>query len=360
MKVKWHQQRQRRHIIHHRRKRCGQACHDADMRSEPARRIDNVTAQQFDNTRVRQAPAHNQHQCNDDSCRVPESGKCLILGHDAGQQCNQQRDEGDEIVTPSPPNEENEHQEQEDEKNALFDCHCPTVTRYDLLVVFVVIILLVLALVFGPGIWVKRVLERFSLPADRYPNTGAEVARLLLDKHGLQTIRIEASETGDHYDPGDKTVRLTPDKMDGRSLTAVTVAAHEVGHAVQDSLAYRPMRIRTSLVRIAAPLQKLGAGILMVSPVFVAVTRLPQIGLLMFAGGFLTLATTTIIHFVTLPTEFDASFNRALPMLDQHSILMASDRPHARKLLTAAALTYVSASLMSLLNIARWFAILRR
>lgn len=226
--------------------------------------------------------------------------------------------------------------------------------------VFVVVILLILALVFGPGIWVKRVLERYSVPADRYPSTGAEVARLLLDKHGLQTVRIVASESGDHYDPGEKTVRLTPDKMDGRSLTAVTVAAHEVGHAVQDSLAYAPMRMRTSLVKVAAPLQKLGAGILMVSPVIVAVTRLPQIGLLMFAGGFLTLASTTLIHFITLPTEFDASFNRALPMLDQHSILKSADRPHARKLLTAAALTYVSASLMSLLNVARWWAILRR
>lgn len=225
---------------------------------------------------------------------------------------------------------------------------------------FVVVILLILALVFGPGIWVQRVLDRYSVPADRYSSTGAEVARLLLDKHGLEAVRIEASEAGDHYDPGDKAVRLTPDKMDGRSLTAITVAAHEVGHAVQDSTAYAPLRMRTSLVKAAAPVQKIGAGILLISPIILAVTRMPYIGLLMFAGGFLTLATTTLIHFITLPTEFDASFNRALPMLDQHRVLNASDRPHARKLLTAAALTYVSASLMSLLNIARWLTILRR
>ena len=80
----------------------------------------------------------------------------------------------------------------------------------------------------------------------------------------------------------------------------------------------------------------------------------------MFLGGLLTLLSSTVVHFVTLPTEIDASFARALPLLDKHNILHKTDRPHARKLLKAAALTYVSASLMSLLNIARWWAILRR
>jgi Zn-dependent membrane protease YugP len=80
----------------------------------------------------------------------------------------------------------------------------------------------------------------------------------------------------------------------------------------------------------------------------------------MFAAGFCTLATSTLVHFATLPTEFNASFARALPMLDEYRILKTPDRRHARRLLKAAALTYVSASLMSLLNIARWWAILRR
>ena len=78
------------------------------------------------------------------------------------------------------------------------------------------------------------------------------------------------------------------------------------------------------------------------------------------AAGLLTLGTAALVHFVTLPTEFNASFARALPILDQHRILKPVDRPHARRLLTAAALTYVSASLMSLLNVARWLTILRR
>ena len=226
--------------------------------------------------------------------------------------------------------------------------------------VIVVFIVLVLAVVFGPGLWVRHVLEKYSMPADRYQGSGAAVARHLLDKYGLQSVTVEPSEHGDHYDPVAKAVRLTQDKYDGSSLTAITVAAHEVGHALQDKDGYTPLRSRTRLVRIVQPVERLGAGILMVSPFVGAITRAPSLGIVMFAAGFLTLASSTLIHFVTLPTEFNASFARALPILDRHQILKAVDRPHARRLLTAAALTYVAASLMSILNIARWWAILRR
>lgn len=225
---------------------------------------------------------------------------------------------------------------------------------------FIVIGLLILAIVFLPGIWVRRVMDRYSRPEDRYSGTGAELARFLLDRYGMQEVGVEETKDGDHYDPQSRTVRLTADKFSGRSLTAITVAAHEVGHAMQDHNGFKPLRYRTRLVKATQKLQKIGAGILMVSPFAGAVTRAPGVGILMFLGGLLTLGTSTIVHLITLPTEFDASFNRALPMLDETGVLHETDRPHARKLLSAAAFTYVAASLMSLLNIARWFAILRR
>jgi Zn-dependent membrane protease YugP len=225
---------------------------------------------------------------------------------------------------------------------------------------YLVIFAAILALVFGPGIWVRRVLERYSNPADRYAGTGAQLARHLLNKNGLQSVAVESTDQGDHYDPTAKAVRLTPDKFDGHSLTAITVAAHEVGHAIQDQQGYAPLRLRTYLVRVSRPVERIGAGALLVAPFVGALTRAPSIGIIMFAAGFLTLATSTLVHLATLPTEFDASFARALPMLDDHRVLKDVDRPHARRLLAAAALTYVSASLMSLLNIARWWAILRR
>jgi Zn-dependent membrane protease YugP len=227
-------------------------------------------------------------------------------------------------------------------------------------VAIIFFILVVAAIVFGPALWVNRVLDRYGVPADRYPGTGSELARHLLDRHGLQAVVVEATDQGDHYDPEAKAVRLSEDKFGGRSLTAVTVAAHEVGHALQDHEGYAPLRMRTRLVKATRGIEKVGAGVLMVAPFLGLVTRVPAIGLLTFGAGLLTLGTSALVHFITLPTEFNASFGRALPMLDAHRVIKPVDKPHARKLLMAAALTYVSASLMSLLNIARWLTILRR
>ena len=225
------------------------------------------------------------------------------------------------------------------------------------LIFFAVVIL---SIVFLPGIWVQRVLARYSQPDDRYSGSGAQLARHLLDKNGLQSVKVEETKEGDHYDPNDKAVRLTPDKYAGHSLTAITVAAHEVGHAVQDKEGYKPLKYRSHLVKVTQKFEKLGAAILMISPFIAALTRIPGLGIIMFLGGLMTLGTSTLVHLITLPTEIDASFKRALPMLEQENVLKKVDERHARRILKAAAFTYVSASLMSLLNIARWFAILRR
>lgn len=222
------------------------------------------------------------------------------------------------------------------------------------------ILLLVLALVFGPGWWVRKVMNRYSQPEDRYTGSGGELARYLLDRHGLEAVKVELTEKGDHYDPVDKAVRLTADKLDGRSLTAIAVAAHEVGHALQHAQGYAPFRARTQMVKLTLPIQRLGAGILMAAPFIGILTRVPMVSLLMIFGGFLSLGAATLVHLITLPTEWDASFQRALPLLEKEDVLLEVDRPHARRLLTAAALTYLAASLASLLNIARWWALVRR
>ena len=219
---------------------------------------------------------------------------------------------------------------------------------------------LLLALIFGPGWWVRNVMSRYSNPADRYEGTGGELARYLLDRLDLENVKVEETAEGDHYDPQEKAVRLTPEKLNGCSLTALTVAAHEVGHALQDKTGFAPLRLRSRLVALTRPVEKLGAGILMAAPFIGMLTRAPSISLLMVAGGLMSLGASTMVHLVTLPTEWDASFRRALPMLKHGEILHPVDLPHARRLLTAAALTYVAASLASLLNIARWWALLRR
>lgn len=225
---------------------------------------------------------------------------------------------------------------------------------------YLILMITIIALVLGPAYWVKHTLAKYSHPDDRYPGTGGELARILLDWANLQAVKVEVTEQGDHYDPIEKAVRLTADKFNGKSLTAITVAAHEVGHAIQDRDGYLPLKLRTRLVQIAAPAEKLGAAILMLAPIIMVATRAPSAGALFLLGGLLTLGTATVVHLVTLPMELHASFARALPMLEQGKYLIQGDEPHARRILRAAAWTYVSASLMTLLNIGRWWAILRR
>src|SRR5205085_2596994 len=104
------------------------------------------------------------------------------------------------------------------------------------------------------------------------------------------------------------------------ALTIVTIAAHEVGHAMQDARGFGPLRLRTHLVHWVAPVEKLGAGLLMATPLMAAFTRSPRLGLLGLAGGVLILATGVVVHFLTLPTELDASFLRALPLMKKHQV----------------------------------------
>ncbi|SEO44000.1 zinc metallopeptidase [Nitrosovibrio sp. Nv6] len=226
--------------------------------------------------------------------------------------------------------------------------------------IYLILVCFIVLLVVGPSYWVKHTMEKYSEPSDRYSFTGAQLARDLLDQANLQHIRVEVTESGDHYEPLEKAVRLTPDKFNGRSLTAIAVAAHEVGHAMQDQDNYPPFALRTRLVQWVAPVEKLGAGILMLTPVIMTILRSPAAGLLFLVGGILTLGSATLVHALTLPMELNASFARALPMLERKRYLIDGDLPHARRLLNAAAWTYVAASLMTLLNIARWWAILRR
>jgi len=119
-------------------------------------------------------------------------------------------------------------------------------------------------------------------------------------------------------------------------------------------------KARTRMIGSAARMEKLGAGIIMVVPVLTVITRVPAAGALMFLGGFATLCIPVVVHLLTLPTEFDASFKRALPLLASGKYIPAEDVPAARKILLACALTYVAGALVGLLNVYRWFRILRR
>lgn len=222
------------------------------------------------------------------------------------------------------------------------------------------LVIIVGIVIFGPQLWTRRVFARYGGPRPDYPGTGGELARHLLDRLDMTHIKVETTEKGDHYDPDTKTVRLSHDHFGGKSLTAVTVAAHEVGHAMQDHMGYQPLGERTRLVRFAHGAEKLGAVVMMGIPVATALSRTPVAGVLVLVAGMATMGIATLVHLITLPVEWDASFRRALPMLQQGNYLPPADMQGARRILIAAALTYVAASLASLLNLWRWVAFLRR
>lgn len=219
--------------------------------------------------------------------------------------------------------------------------------------------LVFLGLIFLPQLWVRSAIARHSKPRDDFPGTGGELARHLLDEAGLQTVAVESTKGGDHYDPGDKTVRLSLANHDGRSVSAVAIAAHEVGHALQDADGYKPLLMRTKYAGTVSKIERFGGMIMLATPVIAAITRAPSIIVFELAVGLLVLFSTVAFHLVTLPVELDASFGRALPMLKSGKYLNSNDLPAASHVLKAAAFTYVSVALVSLLDIARWLRILR-
>jgi Zn-dependent membrane protease YugP len=219
--------------------------------------------------------------------------------------------------------------------------------------------LVLLAVTFGPSWWVRSMLMRHGVERPDFPGTGAELARHLLDEAGLQAVTVEQTDTGDHYDPEAGAVRLLPQHHDGRSVSAVAVAAHEVSHAVQHARGEPAFARRFALVRNVIWFDRAASVVLLLSPLVFAFVHVPALMLLQVGAGLLLLAVRVAVHAVTLPVEFDASFGKALPVLMRGGYLSARDLPAARTVLWAAALTYVAAALRTLLDVARWFRILR-
>jgi Zn-dependent membrane protease YugP len=219
--------------------------------------------------------------------------------------------------------------------------------------------LLLLALIFGPQVWVHRVLRRHGADRADLPGSGAELARHLLDEANLQSVMVEKTDKGDHYDPETRAVRLSPQHHDGRSVAAVAVAAHEVSHAVQHARGEPAFARRMDLVRQLGWVERLASAVLLLAPVVLIVMRSPALLILQLAAGIALLGIRVVVHLATLPVEFDASFGKALPVLARGRYLAAGDLPAARSVLQAAAFTYVAAALATLLDVARWLRILR-
>jgi uncharacterized protein len=225
---------------------------------------------------------------------------------------------------------------------------------------YILIFTALLLLIFWPQFWVKSVLNRYNqVPEKNFPGTGGEFARHLLDRFELSHIKVEPTDLGDHYDPVSQIVRLTRDKFEAKTLTAITVAAHECGHALQHAAKEPLFQWRSRLAYSSVWATRLGSFLLFAAPVLGLITRAPPAALISFAGAFLIMGFGIVIQLITLPVELDASFNKAMPILES-GYLEPSQLPAAEKILKAAAWTYVAGALATLLNFWRWMTVFRR
>ncbi len=225
---------------------------------------------------------------------------------------------------------------------------------------YLILALVLLGLILGPNLWVRHVLARHQTPLDDLPGTGAELARHLLTRFALETVKVEQTVAdNDHYSPQEQAVRLSPAVFSGRSLTAVAIAAHEVGHAIQYGRDEPICRLRARYQRSAGVIQQCGIYILMALPLVGALLRIPHLTALTAVVGFFTLFSSVLLYTAVLPQEWDASFNKALPILEQGGYVDAEQLPAVRSILKACALTYVAAALADVLRLWRWLRLLR-
>lgn len=217
--------------------------------------------------------------------------------------------------------------------------------------------IILLAVVFGPSWWVRYVLKAHGVERPDLPGTGGEFARHLLDEAKLSDVKVEVTHEGDHYDPDARAVRLLRNHHDGRSVAAVAVAAHEVSHAIQHARGERAFALRMDLVSNLVWIDRLATATLVLVPVVFMLVKSPVLAILQIGAAIALLGIRVVVHVVTLPVEFDASFGKALPVLEGRRYLSERDMPAARSVLRAAAYTYVAAALATLLNVIRWFRI---
>jgi Zn-dependent membrane protease YugP len=201
--------------------------------------------------------------------------------------------------------------------------------------------------------YVNRAFKRWSRVALATQRTGAQVARIMLDSEGLNDVRIEqvAGNLSDHFDPRSNVLRLSPAVYGEATVAAAGVAAHEAGHAVQHARGFLAARIRSALVP-AANLGSNGAWVLIILGLITGVAGIAWLGILLFAMAVL-------FQVVTLPVEFDAS-KRALASLSTTGMLPPEQVAGARNVLTAAALTYVAATLISVMQLFYWIGAVGR
>ncbi len=214
------------------------------------------------------------------------------------------------------------------------------------------------------SIQVRSTFRRYSQVRNRRGVTGADAARAVLSANGVAGVRIEriSGELTDHYDPKANVIRLSADVYDSPTPAAVGVAAHEAGHAVQYAVGYGPIKLRAAIIPAVNFGSKLSMPLLLVGLLLMSFTRYAELRMVFYyvaLAGVLCFGLCVFFQLVTLPTEFNAS-RRAMQAIRTTSLLDGEECAAARKTLTAAALTYVAAMTVSLLQFLRLLSMFSR
>ena len=208
-------------------------------------------------------------------------------------------------------------------------------------------------LIFGPQVWINWTMRKHAAERPDMPGTGGELARHLLDDAGLQHVKIEdRAQCAVTIIPRWTRLSVSPkSNFKGKSITAIAVAAHEVAHAIQDRDGYLPLQLRQRLVAKTIMMERIGSIVLMATPLVFATGPKPcRAGMLETCSRtWAFMASTIVIHLVTLPTEFDASFKKALPVLGK-LCATRGDEGCAFSPEVPRPFTYVAGALVSLMN----------
>ncbi|MEO0442243.1 MAG: zinc metallopeptidase [Pseudomonadota bacterium] len=220
--------------------------------------------------------------------------------------------------------------------------------------------LLLLLLLFNlPSWWVRYVMRKHSADIESMPGTGAELAQHLIDRFALAGVTVKQGGAHDnYYDPENNSICLSPLVFNGKSLTAVAIAAHEVGHAIQFTNNEPISKLRTQYLSKAFSIKRIGIALTSVLSLAAIVIKAPQFLLLTAAIAILTMLASVAMYLAILPEEWDASFNKALPLL-KSGYLDDKHLPAVTEILKAAAYTYVAGALAEVLNLWRWLRIMR-
>jgi len=225
---------------------------------------------------------------------------------------------------------------------------------------YLILVVPTLLLSIWASFMVKSTFNKYSKTASRKGVTGLEAASILLKNNNIRDVQIEATRGSltDHYSPGDKKLRLSEPVYQKTSIAAIGVAAHEAGHAIQHAVKWGPLALRSTLVPVANIGSRLGPWIAIIGLGLTASESYGHFAGIIFNIGILLFAGAVLFYVITLPVEFNAS-SRALALLRSNNVLNEEELKGAKKVLTAAALTYVASALTAIASLLR-LILLRR